>query len=204
MTQPGGTFDVGPDPLTLVVVTPPPPPPPPPVTPTVEVLEAVGATQDTLSVHIVHLLPADVHSGSSPTSAPLLLNGASQVYSFERWVRLRMNPPFTSLQDFRFWVPDYTTERGWMLTWGTSPVYQTPVNTPSSIATSPLPTTDPGGAHPNLNPSAVFQGTGTQYSDWIVVQASVDSSASVGPLLGFNPDNSPVEIEYMFAWTETA
>jgi hypothetical protein len=114
-----------------------------------------------------------------------------------------MNPPFVALQDFRFWVPNYTSERGWMLTWGTSPVYQTPVNTPSSIATTPLPTTDPGGANPNLNPGTVFQGTGTQYSDWIVVQASVDSSASVGPLLGFNPDSSPVEIEYMFAWAET-
>lgn len=166
--------------------------------------EAVGADQDTVGITIVHLLGDDVHSGGTDrVPVPLSLNGSpGPVYSFERWIRLIMTPPFVSLQEFRFWVPNYVSEPGWQVTWGTTPTYQTPVDTQSSIATAPLPTTDPGRANPNINVGASFLGTGTQYSDWIVVQASVDSSASVGPLLGFNPDSSPVEIEYMFAWTE--
>lgn len=166
--------------------------------------EAVGAGPDILGATIVHLLGVDVHSGgTSRIPVPLTLDGSGPVYSYERWIRLIMTPPFVALQDFRFWVPNYVSEPGWQVTWGTTGTYQTPVNTPSSIATSPLPTTDPGRTNPNVNAGDVFSGTGTQYSDWIVVQASVDSSASVGPLLGFNPDSSPVEIEYMFAWTET-
>lgn len=166
--------------------------------------EAVGLEPDIEDAVVVHLLSADIHSGllSSVIPAPLNLNGGSgPIYSYERWIRLAMTPPFVSYHEFRFWVPDFVAEPGWLVTWGTTPSYQAPVNTISTVATSPIPTADPGS--PNLNPGVVFTGDDVHYSDWVVLQARVDASATVGPMLGFNQDGVPVEIEYMFGWTET-
>jgi hypothetical protein len=169
----------------------------------VVVQEAIGSTMDLLSIQTyVHLYTVDAHSSQVPTGYadyPLHSGG----YTYERWFRVQFNPPFDAVYGFRFWTDNYAPGPGWTVLWGTSTTYQTPVITPSSIAVSALPTTDPGPAMPNCGGHTRLPGTGTQYSDWIVVQATADpAQASVGPVLGFTEEGTLIPITFNINWIE--
>lgn len=186
----------------------------------VTVEEAVKQVQDTITVQTyVHLLGTDAHSTQTLlgyTLSPLRLQANNSVdpitgdqvpgapgYTFERWFRIRFDPPFNAVYGMRFWVPNYKPVVGWSVSWGTSPTYQTPVGTQSAIATNDLPTTDPGPAMPNISGYQRLPGTGTQYSDWIVVQATADPAlAGVGPILGFTAEGTLIPITFNINWIE--
>lgn len=171
--------------------------------------EAVGASQDAADVDsYVHIMAADVHSPQSLygfTESGIADPSSGTVYSFERWVRVRFDPSFNTVRAFRFWSPNLTTlPIGWTVKYGTSSSYVTPVNTASSIATTAVPTSDPGEATPNAGGGTPLIGTGTQYSDWIVLQVSIDSTvAGPGPVLGFSPEGSLIPVSFCFNWTES-
>lgn len=169
---------------------------------TVTMLERLGNGQESESSYL-HVLSADVFSGSARNYANYAIRvDASGVvtYSMERWVRWRFEPPFTQVEDVRFWTPNLVVPEGWTLLYGSTDDFSIPTNAPSSIAVHELPTSKP--AAPNAGGVPPLQGTDTRYSKWIVLQASADDDAEIGPMLGFE-DEDPVGIGYRLDWTES-
>lgn len=156
----------------------------------------------------VHIIATDDHS---PQSAYGYADGAMNdtntgtLYTCERWIRVRFSPDFNAVSKFRFFAPNLTDlPPGWTVNFGTSSTFQTPVSTASSIATTPVPTSDPGRAAPNAGGTARLAGTGTQFSDWIVLQASADTAVvGPGPVLGFSTEGTLIPVEFCFVWTES-
>lgn len=195
--------------------------------------ESIGASRDTVKLTSrLHILGGDLHSPQTdygfvtsglnnpnatpvpPTSPGSTLypgmttfpgNGTLTAYSYERWVRVRFDPDFNTVRGFRFWAPNLTgVIPGWSVKYGTTSTYRAPSNNPSSIATTSVPTSDPGRDTPNAGGASRLTGTGTQYSDWIVLQASADLTVvSHGPVLGFSLEGTLIPIEFAFAWTES-
>ena len=183
------------------------------MTPAIVTLEeAVGSGQDTVDLTgYLHLLGADDHSGSAATSYNSYpLDGTGQtttVYSCERWIRARFQGNFIDVRSFRFVAPTLAQPaNGWSFKMGTATQYATPSTGVSTIAVTPLPVADPGRANPNAGGATTVVGDGTTtYSDWIVIQATVDLSTvdGSGPVYGYTVGGVPVLIEYDFLWTES-
>lgn len=171
--------------------------------------EATGAAEDIVEIEsYVHIVGADKHSPQTAygfTQDGMNGDGPGTVYSYERWVRVRFGPNFNTVRAFRFWAPNLTSiPTGWTVKYGTTSSYATPVGTASSIATHAVPTSDPGQASPNAGGGTRLAGTGTQYSDWIVLQASANTAVvAPGPVLGFSLEGVLIPIEFAFSWTET-
>ena len=172
---------------------------------TVDLIEAIGASQSIQVVTSdVHLLGADAHSGAGNYDYSLSpIAGSGTVHSYERWIRLRFTPPFSEVRSFRFWVEPLALLPGWSLKYGVTTTYSTPVNTASAIATSALPTTDPGTGSPNCGGTVRLPGTGVQYSNWIVMQATaVTSTAPIGAFQGFSLGGLLIPVTFQAAWIE--
>jgi hypothetical protein len=175
---------------------------------TVAVEEATG-TGGTVDIkQYIHLLAQDIHSPQIPygyTQGTMNAADTGTAYTYERWIRVRFEPKFNTVARFRFWAANLATlPVGWSVRYGTATNFQTPVNTASSIAINPVPTSDPGSASPNAGGAARLTGTGTQYSDWIVLQASVDTAVvEPGPVLGFSTEGTLIPVQFSFVWIET-
>lgn len=165
--------------------------------------EAVGPTQDIQTpVGYLHLLSTDHHTVAAVDgymSAPL---NEQQPNSYERWIRVRFEQPFSYITGLRFWAPNLVIPDGWSLLWGLSDTYHQPTNAVSSIAVHDVPTSDPGA--PNCGPAPI--GTGTRYSAWIVLQARVTdfSKIEAGPMMSDHGTEAetPISIEYRLEWSE--
>jgi hypothetical protein len=186
---------------------------------TVTIEEAIRSPIDLLTIQTyVHLLGTDAHSTQTLlgyTLSPLRI-AASTVdpvtgdgippgpnQTFERWFRVKFVPPFNAVYGIRIWSPNYLPLPGWSVLFGTSTTYQTPTGAVSSIAVNPLPTTDPGPAMPNCGGYQRLPGTGMQYSDWIVMQATADPAlAGVGPIQGFTAEGTLIPITFDINWIE--
>lgn len=173
----------------------------------VDIQEQVGDHSLQLVDQYVHLLGQDTHSGQSPwafATAGITDTGSGVGRTYERWIRLRFTPPFDTVTGVRFWVQGLDSPPpGWSVRYGTTATFTAPVSSASSIAVLALPTSDPGRTSPNLL-ADTFAGTDTRYTDWVVIQASVDMSvAPPGPLLGFGPEGGLRALGLNFAWTET-
>lgn len=177
----------------------------------VAVEEAVGPNRDIIQLGSrLHLLGSDIHSPQTDygfATAGMSQASSGTVYSYERWVRLRFEPTYNTLRAFRLWAPNLAgMPPGWTVKYGTTSSYSTPVNAASSVATTPVPTSDPGRNAPNAGGVSRLIGTGRdpQFSDWIVLQASADVSViGPGPVLGFSLEGTVIPIQFMFAWIET-
>lgn len=171
---------------------------------TVRIEEAVGAPPGAIRVTgVVHLMAADAYSNGLDgyLDSPLRSEAdLSPGRSTERWFRIAFEQPFVLVKDFRFWMPNLSVPLGWTFRYGVSPAYQQPTNASSAIATQVVPTTRPDD--PNAGGVPGEDGTEERYSDWIVLQASVDGDAPAGPLLGYDVQNLPIPIEYRFEWTQ--
>lgn len=175
---------------------------------TVNVEERTGDNTSSDIEQFVHLMARDMHSPQIAygyAEGAMNDTGSGVLYTYERWIRIRFDPKFNTVKGFRFWAPNMTAlPDGWTVNYGTATEFQTPANTESSIAVTPVPTSDPGSASPNAGGEARLAGTGTQYSDWIVLQASVDTAVvGPGPVLGFSTEGTLIPIEFCFVWTET-
>lgn len=171
---------------------------------TVTSVEAIGMPPGSFqAAEYIHLLQVDAFSRGRLgfIDSPILpREDGSASFSMERWLRFRFQQPFTQVFDFKFWMPSLVVPPGWTVQYGTTTAYQMPTNGPSGIATGPVPTTKP--LEPNCGGVPPLNGDEERYSDWIVLQATVNGDAPVGPILGFGPDNQPLPLQYRFDWTE--
>lgn len=173
--------------------------------PTVEIVEATYQEDNERVVEHVHLLGADEFSRDPLTFAgfPIAPKASgAPTYSYERWFRMRFNPPFVQVFDLRFWTPGLVLPPGWSLLWGPSQTFHTPKDSASAIAVNPLPTDRP--EEPNISiEEPLLGGEGEpRHSPWIVLQAMVSGDADVGPMLGFTAEGAPEAVDYRFEWTE--
>lgn len=169
---------------------------------TVSLIERLGSGEEQVASHL-HVLEIDVFSDGERNYGDYAIRpdiSGVPTYSMERWVRWRFEEPFTQVADIYFWVPGLVVPEGWTLRYGSTETFVQPTNAPSSIAVSELPTSKP--AAPNAGGVPPLEGTETRYSDWIVLQASVNTDAAIGPMLGYDGVD-PVPIEYRLDWTES-
>lgn len=165
--------------------------------------EAIGADCDRLDLDgYLHLLAADIHSPQQPDgyrAAPL---SAGRPCSFERWFRVRFEPPFTYIYALSFWVPNLTLPAGWVMTWGVSEEYQPPSQAASSIAVQDVPTGEP--EVPNFAIRPLPDGSGIAHSPWAVLQARLVGDVEAGPaIVEHGPEvDLPVLIDYHLDWSE--
>jgi len=148
-----------------------------PSNPKVELLEAIGYGQygpasEVLVDGTVHLCGEDVHTPDDVLQQAIKANSdGTPSYSYERWVRVRFVPPFGLVGQFRFWADPVDIPDGWNITWGWTDNYKVPTNAPSEIATSALPTFDPGIASANFGQPVALDGRSIRYTAYLVLQA---------------------------------
>ena len=102
--------------------------------------------------------------------------------SFEVWLRAHITGVFNLVRDFRFWQSTaFSPATGLQIYWkGTQQIYLTPSSGTSSIATSSIPTADPGTANVSIGGNLSGSLTTSGYTDYIVTQLRTTVSAAAG------------------------
>ncbi len=136
---------------------------------------------------------ADVATPATYAANPILFGNNS----YEVWLRAMFTGVFNQIRDLRIWLStNFSPATGLFLFFrGTQQIYLQPGNGTSSIATSSMPTVDPGSANVsiggNLSGSIV---TSSGMSDYIVTQLRTTVAAPAG-------DTSFDTMS--FSWTES-
>ena len=138
-------------------------------------------------------MTADVATPSLYSANPITFGNNS----YEVWLRAMFTGVFNEVRDLRFWQSiNFSPATGLQLFWrGTQQIYLQPATVSSSIATSSIPTADPGSANVsiggNLSGSIV---TSSGMSDFIVTQLRTTTAAPAG-------DTSFVTLSFSYSET---
>lgn len=102
--------------------------------------------------------------------------------SYEVWLRAHFTGTFNTIENLQFWMStDFSPNTGLSVKWeGEQTTYVTPTESTSSVATTAVPTSDPGTANVSIGGSLSGQLTGAGYSDYIVLQVQTTTSAAAG------------------------
>lgn len=118
---------------------------------------------------------------------PVSIPSSGYQYSYEAYFRGHWSGSFNSISNVKFWRSGGTLAQGFAVNAGTSSSYQSPVNTASSKATAPCPTTETTAL--NLT----YAGG---YSAYVALQAQAAAEALPG-------DAGPGTNAYTWQWDET-
>jgi len=124
-------------------------------------------------LHFVSIDQANADAASNPIVAG--------THSYEKWLKGDFSGTFTKIDNIKFWksAGDYIT--GETITWnGSVTTYSTPVNAQSTIATDPVPTTQPESANVSINGSLTGSLTAPGKTDFIVLQKHIESTVAPG------------------------
>lgn len=130
------------------------------------------------SGNLANYKSADDATAADYTSFPII-RGTN---SYELFLRAHFSGSFTTVRDIRFWQSTaFSPATGLTVKWsGTQQIYLQPSAVTSSIATSSIPTSDPGTANVsiggNLSGSLVAAG----FTDHIVLQLQTTTAAPPG------------------------
>jgi hypothetical protein len=102
--------------------------------------------------------------------------------SYEVWLRAHFTGTFTTISNLQFWKSDSNTDTGISIKWDGSgnTVYATPINTTSTVATTSMPTSDPGTANVSIAGSLGGSLSAAGYSDYAVMQLQTTVAAAAG------------------------
>lgn len=158
--------------------------------------ETHGAAAGTVvdSTTQINLIGTDAASGGSGSAfSPLQIPAAGTTYSYERFIRAKFNGTFATVNNVKFYKSAGTLGTGYTIKAASrgASAYTTPVNTASSYATADVPTVV-GSA---LTASAGDISSAGSYSQYIVLQAQVATTATTG---------SATAATYTWQWDETA
>lgn len=133
---------------------------------------------------------ADTATASDYSTNPIVASDtANQGRSYEVWMRAHFTGTFTSITNIQFWrSTDFAPNTGLTLYWkGTEVTYATPVTTDSTVATTGVPTSDPGTANVSIGGSLAGTLAAPGYTDYIVLQLDVATTCPSGDtsLAGF-------------------
>lgn len=128
------------------------------------------------SAQTLNLIGADAYdSGTLYTTYPISVPSSGTNYSYERWVRAHFSGTFSKIDNIKFWKSAGTlSDSNLVVNAGITTSGATPVNTASSIATSPIPT-DVSSA---LDPTPTGGLNGPGYTKYIVMQLAVPSTVT--------------------------
>lgn len=139
----------------------------------------------TYRVAAINLLGNDVPGPNPSDAAHISISpgiGGGPGYSYERWLRVGFDGPFTTIRDLAMFL-DHDPTDAWSVQYGVTATYQRPSKSASKIAVHPIPLTSVNiGTGPSTPPV---------HSLWVVIQAMVvrESGASM-------------ELDFQFSWTE--
>lgn len=127
---------------------------------------------------------ADDATAANYSSNPITASDtADQGRSYEVWLRAHFTGTFNKVNNLQFWKStDFSPNTGLTVYWkgNNQTSYVTPVKTDSSVATAGVPTSDPGTANVSIGGSLAGELTSAGYSDYIVLQLDVASTAAAG------------------------
>jgi len=127
--------------------------------------------------------PTNLNLGSTMAAnlAPSTYPITAGTYSYEKWVRAHFSGSFTRIENLQFWKSAGVYVTGETIAWtGNYSTYATPTESGSTIATTAVPTSDPGTANVGIGGNLSGSLTAEGDSDFIVLQASVTTAASAG------------------------
>jgi hypothetical protein len=136
------------------------------------------------SGNLFNFKDVDDATPSNYSSYPITASDTpNQGRSYEVWLRMHFTGTFNKIDNLQFWMStDFSPNTGLTVYWKGNNVgsYQTPVKTDSTIATSTVPTSDPGTANVSIGGSLAGNLTSAGYSDYIVLQLDVATTAASG------------------------
>lgn len=102
--------------------------------------------------------------------------------SFEVWLRGHFTGTFNRIDDVRFWISTgFSPSTGLAVFFrGTQVIYLQPSSGTSSIATSSVPTSDPGTANVSIGGSLTGSLTSSGFTDHVVLQLRTTTAAPAG------------------------
>jgi len=127
--------------------------------------------------------PTNLNLGSTLAAnlAPSTYPITAGTYSYEKWFRANFSGSFTRIENLQFWKSAGAYVTGETIKWtGNYSTYTTPITVVSTIATTSVPTADPGTANVGIGGSLSGSLTAAGTSDFIILQASVTTAASAG------------------------
>lgn len=142
------------------------------------------ATDIGSSGNIANFKDRDDATPSNYNSYPIVASDTvNQGRSYEVWLRGHFTGTFNNIDNLQFWKStDFSPNTGLTVYWKGNNVgsYTTPVKTDSTIAVSTVPTSDPGTANVSIGGSLSGAITSAGYSDYIVLQLDVATTATPG------------------------
>lgn len=103
--------------------------------------------------------------------------------SYEVWLRAHFTGTFNTIENLQFWMStDFSPNTGLTLKYkaNNQTSYVTPTASTSSVATTAMPTSDPGTANVSIGGSLSGTLSAAGYSDYIVIQLQTTTSAAAG------------------------
>lgn len=102
--------------------------------------------------------------------------------SYEVFLQGHFTGVFNLIQDIRFWQSTaFSPSTGLTVKWkGTQTIYLQPAAVTSSLATSSVPTSDPGTANVSIGGNLSGSLTTSGYTDYIVLQLQTTTAAAAG------------------------
>ena len=140
-------------------------------------------------------VPTNLNLGSVNTKdlAPSTYPITAGTYSYSKWIKGMWTGSFTRIDNIQFWMSasgtGYVTGEtlkcnATTASYGGTSTYATPTTSADAQASIAMPTADPAAANigigGSLTGSIVTSAAGSNTSDFIVIQASITSSAVAG------------------------
>jgi len=102
--------------------------------------------------------------------------------SYEVWLRAHLTGAFNTVDNIQFWMStDFSPNTGLVLKWdGETVTHVEAVKTESTVATTAIPTSDPGTANVGIGGSLAGSLTAAGYSDYITLQLQTTGAAAAG------------------------
>jgi len=150
---------------------------------TFNVIQSNGAGNTLTNIgntgNVFNFQSADVATPATYAANPILFG----TNSYEVWLRFMFTGSFNQIRDVRFWESaNFAPSTGLQIMFkGTQTIFLPPATVTSSIATSSIPTSDPGSANVsiggNVSGSIV---TSSGITDFVVLQLQTTISAPAG------------------------
>lgn len=102
--------------------------------------------------------------------------------SFEKWFAGSWSGTFTKIDNVQFWLSAGSFGTGESIDWsGEETLYVQPTDSTSTVATTSVPTSDPGTANVSVGSSLSGSLEAEGRSDYVVMQYQTTASANPGP-----------------------